>query len=141
MRTLLDTNVLSEAVRPRPSPAVAAWFQSVPSDDQFLSVLSVGELRYGALKLKEGVQKTRLTEWIENDILGAKASGILPVNQAVIERWAQLRAITPRTLPAIDGLIAATALAHGLALATRNVRDFEGLGLRLVDPFAFGAGG
>ena len=141
MRTLLDTNVLSEAVRPRPSPAVVAWFKSVPSDDQFLSVLSVGELRYGALKLKEGVQKTRLTEWIENDILGAKASGILPVNQAVIERWAQLRAITPRTLPAIDGLIAATALAHGLALATRNVRDFEGLGLRLVDPFAFGAGG
>ena len=141
MSFLLDTNIVSEVVRKRPADRVHGWLQSVPTDQQFVSAMTVGELLFGIERLSDGQRKTELRIWFETDFLVAKGPRILPFDAVVAGTWAQLRVAAKRTLPGLDSLIAATALHHGLALATRNVRDFEGLGLRLVDPFAFGAGG
>jgi len=133
---LLDTNVLSEGLRVRSDQRVDAFLMALRPEVQFISVLSVGEIRLGVQKLSSGKRKTKLEHWLDRDIVGGSAKQLLPVTVAVCERWAALRVQAGRSLPVIDSLIAATALHHGLTLATRNTKDFAGLGLKLVDPFA-----
>jgi toxin FitB len=107
----------------------------VPGRNQFLSVLTVGELRFGIERLPAGPRRDRLEDWLTNDLLVVARRRVLPLNEPVLQRWGRLRASLKRTMPVIDSLIAATALHHGMALATRNVRDFAGLGLRVINPF------
>ena len=135
---LLDSNVLSELVRPRPSPNVVKYLASIPIARQFVSVLSIGEIRFGVEKLKTGQRHQELARWLASDVLAIKAERILPVSLEVAERWGKLKADAGRTLPVIDSLLAATALHHDFDLVTRNTKDFVGLGLRLVDPFVVG---
>lgn len=132
-RYLIDTNVVSELAKRAPHPAVVAWLSAAP--DCLLSVLTLGELRRGArmLERRDAPRAARLDAWIDGLII-EYGSRIIPVDAAVMEHWARLP--TVRTVPVIDGLIAATAREHRLTVATRNVSDFAELGVPVHDPFA-----
>lgn len=135
MSFLLDTNVLSELRKgKRADPHVAAWFADVPQEDLFLSVLVAGELRQGVERLRrrdlDGAE--RLDRWLVA-LLEGYADRILPVDLLTAELWGRLN--VPDPLPAVDGLLAATAITHDLTLVTRNGRDVARTGVRLVDPF------
>ncbi len=135
MSYLVDTNVLSELRRREPAPAVVQWMEARPATALFLSVLTVGELRKGIEALPEGLRKQQLLDWLEVELPAFFANRLLPVDTKVAERWGRLLAEAGRPLPAIDSLLAATALTHDLILVTRNVRDFQFSGLTVTDPW------
>ena len=135
MSYLVDTNVLSELRRRDPDPNVVRWLDGRPATTLYLSVLTLGELRKGIEALPEGARKRRLLDWLEVELPGFFAGRVLPIDSRVADRWGHLLAQCGRPLPAIDSLLAATALIHGLALVTRNVRDFQYQGLVVIDPW------
>lgn len=135
MSYLLDTNVVSELRRREPDPQVVRWLDLRPPSTLFLSVLTVGELRRGVEALPAGARRQALDDWLAVDLPGYFGSRILPIDTRVAERWGRLVAQAGRPLPAIDSLLAATALTHGLTLVTRNVRDFQHPGLAVIDPW------
>lgn len=135
MTHLLDTNVVSDLRRgPRTNRGVAAWFEARQADELCLSVVTLGEIRQGIERLRprDAAQAEALDAWL----LGLSQfyeERLLYVDGEVAEEWGRLHA--RRTLPVIDGLLAATARVHSLTLVTRNVRDFAGLQVRVVNPF------
>ena len=138
MSWLLDTNVVSELRKVRSGradPKVAAWADAQDAASLWLSVIVVQEIEIGVLlrERTDPAQGAHLRAWLEDRVLPAFAGRILPVTLEVARRGAALHVPDPR--PARDGLIAATALAHGLGVATRNIRDFEGTGVRLANPW------
>lgn len=135
---LLDTNVPSELVRPQPEPMVKAWVAAQSLDALFMSAVSFGELRRGIVLRAPGKRRTDLELWLETDMAVLFAGRILPVTKEIADRWGVLDATCQlRGTPAntIDGLIAATALEHGLTVVTRNVKDFVGLGVEILNPW------
>ena len=137
MTFLLDTNVLSEMrKRERKAAGVQAWLESVGWNALSTSWVVVGEMRRGAklVRRRDRDQAEALDAWIDY-IVSRLDARIYPVDRAVAEIWASLG--VPDPIPTIDGLIAATALTHGLRLATRNVSDFRIPGLNVVDPWTF----
>ncbi len=135
MSFLLDTNVVSEIARARPDKVVLAWFESVGNERLYLSVLSLGEIRKGVDRLPASARRTRLTTWLEQELPAWFGPRLLPIDAAVADRWGRVLAASERSLPAIDSLLAATALVHGLALVTRNVADFHLTGIEVIDPW------
>jgi predicted nucleic acid-binding protein len=135
---LLDTNIVSEIARPRPERAVLDWFEIAADAQLYLSVLSLGEIRKGVDRLPAGARRRRLTAWLEGELPAWFGTRLLPIDGAVADRWGRILAASARPLPAIDSLLAATALVHGLALVTRNVADFQIDGLEVVDPWRHG---
>jgi toxin FitB len=138
MSFLLDTNVVSEWAKPRPSLSVVRWLDEVDEEAVHLSSLTLGELREGVEGLVPGRRRDQLDRWLALDLPERFAGRVLPVDAAVAERWGALRASTARTgrtLAVVDALIAATALEQGFAVVTRNVRDFRDAGVRLVNPW------
>jgi len=138
-RYLLDTNVVSEAHRKpyRQDVRFRHWLSTVERQNTFISTLVIYELRTGAL-LKERKDPTagkRLNLWIDNELLVDYSSRILPITTEIADIAATLQ--LEKTRPAIDALIAATAIAHNLTMATRNVIDFIGIGVNVVNPWAF----
>ena len=134
MSFLLDTNVVAEVRKPRPHPGVAAWFASTQGADLYLSVLVVGEIRQGIerLRRRDPRQAATYESWLAT-LQRDYADRVLPITQAVALEWGRLNAGDP--LPAVDGLLAATARVHGLTLVTRNVSDVGRTGVSLLDPF------
>jgi predicted nucleic acid-binding protein len=132
---LLDTNVVSEVARPRPSKRVVRWLEAVPPEALHVSVLTVGEIRSGVESMMAGARRERLRVWLEQEVPAWFEHRLLAVDSDVADRWGRLLAAVRRPLPAIDSLIAATALQHGLRLVTRNTKDFELPGLELVNPW------
>lgn len=132
---LLDTNVVSETVRGAPDAGVMAWLESLDSHQLFVSVLTLGEIRKGALMVKDSRRRAKLLNWLDEVLPAWFGDRVLPVDQAVAGRWGELLAAAGRPMPAIDTLLAATAATAGLTLVTRNVRDFEGLGIKVVNPW------
>jgi predicted nucleic acid-binding protein len=135
---LLDTNVLSEVQRPAPDPKVMGWLDTVDEDRVFISVASIAELRRGVALMDDGRRRAALAAWLGNDLPARFAERILPIDQAVAERWGDLMAQSRRSglaLSAMDGFFAATALAKDLTLVTRNVRDFALFGVPLRNPW------
>jgi toxin FitB len=132
---LIDTNVLSELRRRDPDANVVRWIADRPATTLYLSVLTVGELRKGVEGLPEGDRKRRLLDWLEVELPAYFAGRILPVDAIVADRWGRLLAQAGRPVPAIDSLLAATALTHGLTLITRNLRDFQHPDLTVLDPW------
>ena len=135
MSYLVDTNVLSELRRRKPDADVVHWLEGRPATTLYLSVLTLGELRKGIEMLPEGTRKRRLLDWLEVDLPGFFTGRLLPIDAQVADRWGHLVAQADRPLPAIDSLLAATALTHGLTLVTRNRRDFQHPGLVVIDPW------
>jgi predicted nucleic acid-binding protein len=138
VRTLLDTNVISELRRPGGSAAVRARVGEADADDLYLSVISIGEIGYGIARLSPGKRKRELEAWLS---VTERHFGdrILAVDRDVAQVWGEITARAARagrTLHAADGLIAATALHHGLRLMTRNTEDFAGTGVLTIDPWA-----
>jgi len=121
---LLDTNVVSELFRPKPNPGVTQFLRGVRPKRLFLSVLTVGELRKGA-ETAPAERRQELELWIENDLERRFSGRIIPLDLDAAELWGRLSAAEKaagRTLPPIDGLLAATAVRQGLKLVSRNVR-------------------
>ncbi len=134
MSYLIDTNVLSELVRPKPDAAVLHWFANTPDHALFLSVLSLGEIRKGVEKLTDTQRREKLRLWLEHDLRDWFGPRILPVGPEVADHWGRLLAQAGRPVPAIDSLLAATALHHDLRLVTRNTRDFDYVGQVDINP-------
>jgi predicted nucleic acid-binding protein len=135
---LVDTNVISEILRTAPEAHVAAWSQRTAKQMLFLSVVSMGELRKGVTILPASARRTQLEKSIEAQVPLWFQGRILSVTQVIAERWGELdgiRQLAGRPLNAPDGMIAATALEHGLIVVTRNVKDFAGLGVALINPW------
>lgn len=131
---LLDTNAISEPKRARPDPAVLSWLGDQLPTDLHLSVISVGELRRGIIRLEPGRRRDDLDYWLAQLILRFD-DRIIPVDLDVTERWASLaeaQRAAGRTADMTDELIAATAHVHGLTIVTRNVRHFEHSGCRVL---------
>ncbi len=135
MSYLLDTNVVSELVRPKPNSKVVKWFAYVPDEALHLSVLSLGEIRKGVEKLTASRRRERLRVWLEQDLVDWFGPRLMPVDHAVADRWGILLAQVERPVPAIDSLLAATALHYALRLVTRNVEDFLFTGLEVINPW------
>jgi len=135
---LLDTNVPSEPIRVQPKPKVTAWIAAQSLAEMFMSVVSFGEFRKGIALRSPGKRRTELEIWLEADMSSLFSERILTVTRSIAERWGDLkgqRQRTGRPLHVPDGLIAATALEHGLTLVTRNVKDFDGLGVTVLNPW------
>ncbi len=135
MSYLIDTNVLSELRRKAPDARVIDWFSQRPTGTLFLSVLTLGEIRKGVEALSDPSRRLALLDWLETELPAFFVGRILPIDAAVADRWGRMVAQAGRPLPAIDSLLAATALQHGLILVTRNLRDVKGLGVQVVNPW------
>lgn len=135
---LLDTNVLSEFSRARePDKHVDRWLKATAEESLFASVLTFAEILRGIELLPVGRRRTQLEQW-QDDLVASFEMRLFPVTKAIADRWAVLSAQTQRkgiALANIDGLIAATALEHDLTLVTRNVKDFAGVEVPLLDPW------
>ena len=127
--------MLSELRKPSPSAPVVDWFERSSSAALFSSVLVIGELRYGAesLRHRDPRRSLKLDEWIAA-VQEGFAERVLPVTTPVAEAWGRLRAVGP--LPFVDGLLAATALVHGLTVVTRDTDPFERVGVPWLDPWS-----
>jgi hypothetical protein len=138
MTYLLDTCVLSELQKPAPDPRVAAWFDAEDEAAMFASVLTVGELRKGAVRVGPGTTRIRWLAWIEGSLLPSFGRRLLPVSIEVANAWGEMcgrAAVRGEPLPVLDSLIAATAVANDLVVVTRNVRDFERSGVTVLNPW------
>ena len=135
---LLDTNVISELIKPRPEPKVAAWIEATEESLFWLSVLTLGEIRKGIDFLHDRSRRTALESWLNHDLLVRFAHRILDVDQGVADRWGRIAATAAgakRLLPVIDGLLAATAIHHNLMLVTRNTKDVALSGVPVINPW------
>ena len=135
---LLDTNVVAELRKVKTGKAdrsVAAWSDSADAGELYLSAVTIEELEIGVLGIerRDRVQGELFRRWMDEQVLPTFADRILPIETTVARRSARLHVPDPR--PIRDGFIAATALAHGLILVTRNVGDFEPMGVRLLNPW------
>lgn len=133
MRYLVDANVLSEATKPKPDAHVVDWLTRAERE-LVVDPIILGELRFGILLLPRGQRRSRLERWFEE---GAARLQCIAWDSSTGLRWAKLLAdlrATGRAMPIKDSLIAATALTHGLAIATLNLRDFQAAGVELIDP-------
>ena len=138
MAVLLDTNVVSELIHKAPEPAVEAWVANRPLEELFFSAIGEAELRYGAAILPAGRRRETLTSDIEGMLREAFEDRVLPFDRNAAREYADVaatrRAAGWPVTPA-DCQIAAIARSRGMAVATRNVRDFEGIGVEVVDPW------
>lgn len=138
MRLLLDTNVLSEVTRPAPDIRVLNWLDGLDEDRSFISVVSIAEIRRGVALMDEGRKREALAEWLAGDLPRRFEHRVLPVDENIALAWGDLMGLARRRgrgLSSMDGLIAATAMAQELVLATRNTKDFEDFGIELFDPW------
>lgn len=137
MSYLLDTNAISELRKPagRAAPAVRAWAGEQPTSELSVSVITVMEIEIGVARLerRDPASGEVLRRWFERDLLAAFATRIWPIDLAVVRRAAEMHVPDPR--PERDVLIAATALALGLVVVTRNVSDFQPLGVEVLNPW------
>ena len=137
MRVLLDTCALSELRRPQPNDAVLRAIDALASEDLFVSVLSIGEIAKGIAVLKESKNRRALQSWLQT-LERHYADRLLPIDLETSRIWGELTTAAQkmgRTIPASDGLIAATARRHGLHIMTRNIGDFEPAGVLVLNPW------
>ena len=137
MRVLLDTCALSELRRPQPNDAVLRAIDALASEDLFVSVLSIGEIAKGIAVLKESKNRRALQSWLQT-LERHYADRLLPIDLETSRIWGELTTAAQkmgRTIPATDGLIAATARRHGLHIMTRNIGDFEPAGVLVLNPW------
>ncbi len=138
MRFLLDTCVVSELVARRPDLGVVQWVDNVVEENLFLSAITIGEIKKGIEKLAVSSRRSALAEWLEDELLVRFQGKVLPIDTAVMLAWGKLVADLEKQgkpMPAIDSLLAATALQGGLGLVTRNEDDFAHCGVTVINPW------
>jgi toxin FitB len=124
---LLDTNAVSEWVKPRPNPGVIRWMESADEDRVFLSVITLAELRYGVERMPDGARRNRLEGWLQQELPLRFEGRILPVDDKIADTWGKAvsrNEAAGRPISAMDAFLAATAEVHRLTLVTRNVGHF-----------------
>lgn len=136
MSFLLDKMVVSEPGKSRPNANVMRWFAGLVLEQAHVSVVSIGEIAFGAARLSPSIKRAGIERWLAEDVRAVYRDRILPIDERVVLTWAFLKAAAPKTPPVIDSLIAATALTHDLTLVTRNEHDFAALGVRIINPWA-----
>jgi predicted nucleic acid-binding protein len=137
MNFLLDTNAVSEWVKPRPNPGLIRWMESVDEDRIFLSVISLAELRYGVERLPSGARRNRLEQWLRDELPLRFEGRILSIDPKIAQTWGKTASRSEalgRPTGAMDAFLSATAEVHRLSLVTRNVSDFPLL-KALVNPW------
>lgn len=135
MTYLLDTNVLSETRKRQPAAGVADWIAATPPDRLHVSVLTLGEIEQGIIRVRgrgDREQAAALERWLR-DVETGFDDRVLPVTLSIAAAWGRQQ--YPQPLPMIDALIAATARVHGMTVVTRNVKDFEPTGVQVLNPF------
>jgi len=135
---LLDTNVVSEWTKARPNPGVIEWLHQADEDRVFLSVITLAELRFAVDRLPAGARRQRLDAWLRDDLPLRFESRLVPIDVSIADTCGRITAEAEkarRTVAAMDALLAATAIARGLTLVTRNVGDFQGLVPALATPW------
>lgn len=138
MSFLVDTNVVSEWVKPRPNPGVVAWLADTDEDQVFLSVVTLAELRHGIERIAAGRRQKQLSAWLENDLPGRFEGRILSIDAAVADACGKLVARSEaagRSVEAIDAFLAGTAQVHRLTLVTRNASHFQSILKALLNPW------
>lgn len=138
MSWLLDTCVICEPTRTKPSPRVLGWLRAQPEESLYLSVLTLGEIRRGCVRLPAGPKRKALARWLEHDLAERFAGRILGIDASIADWWGRLQAgadVKGLPLPALGSLLAATALAHGLRVVTRNTSDFTATGAEMLNPW------
>lgn len=136
---LLDTNVVSEWVKPSPDVGVVEWLADADEDRTFLSVVTLAELRRGIERLAGGRRRDRLDDWLRNDLPMRFERRILPIDADVADAWGDVvarRETAGRPIGVMDAFIAATAIVHGLAVVTRNTTDFDATVAEIVNPWS-----
>ncbi len=139
MNYVLDTCIISELIKPLPASSVVDWLASIPSEQIFLSVLTVGEIKRGIMKLPESKKKADLIAWF-GTLLTEYRDRIIPVDVSVAETWGTLQAQAEamgQKMSIIDGYIAATASARQMLIVTRNENDFAMCRQYVVNPWMF----
>ena len=131
---MICTCALSEPVDSRPSDQVAEWFDAASPDALFVSVLTPGGVRKGIERLGDGRRRARIVAWLESELPAWFEDRVLPADTGVADEWGCLMA-RARNIPAVDGLIAATALRRRLTIVTRNEADFAATGVDLLNPW------
>lgn len=139
MSYLLDTCVLSEYLKKRPDEAVISWLSNQENNGLFISILTIGELKKGMVKIEfsDPVKFEKISGWIKT-IETQFRGHILPIDERVINVWAEVCGVGLRNgekFPVIDSLIAATSIFYDVTLVTRNVKDFSGLGVKVFNPW------
>lgn len=135
---LLDTNVVSELPRRRPNPGVLSWISSRREEELFISAISIGELIRGVFKPRDEAQREALAVWAGLEIPRRFEGRVLPFDQTAGALWGRMMGEADRRgrpRPAVDMQVAAVTLCNDMTLVTRNTRDFDDLGLRLIDPW------
>jgi toxin FitB len=135
---LVDTNVISEFVKPQPDAQVIRWLESADPESLFASVITFGEIRLGIEDLAPGKRRADLEQWFDQGLPQWFEDHLLPVTKAIVDRWGRLTIQAKRrgvTITTADGLITATALEHDLAIVTRNVKDFAETGATVLNPW------
>ena len=138
MSFLLDTNVISELVAPKPNPSVIRWLEGLDQERIFLSVITIGELKRGIEKLPDSKRKKTLSEWLTGDLLIRFGDQVLSIDVSVILTWGTLVAAmgaNGKKIPVVDSLLAATAKHFGLTFVTRNTRHLKTTGISLFSPW------
>lgn len=135
---LLDTNVVSEPLRPAPDTRVVEWIDAQPLETLYLSAMTVAELRAGAALMPAGRKRDRLNDYLEKTLLPSFAGRVLPFDLACTHAYAQVLATIRRAgsgIETADALIAAVAAANGFIVATRDANPFEAAGLTVINPW------
>jgi len=136
LKFLLDTNVILEAIKPECDQGVKSFLETARWEDMYLSSVTLGEISYGIEKLSDSKKKRELSIWFYAKIPGWFEKRIIAGDAEILMECGRLRARTKRTLPAIDSLIAATAICHNMLLVTRNTKDFDDIeGINLLNPW------
>lgn len=138
MRYLLDTCVISELVSPNQNKKVIKWLQERKESELFLSVLTFGEIHKGIAKLSDSKKKRSLIKWVENDLKNRFSERVLDITEAIAIEWGKIQGESEKKgkkIPVIDGLIAAPAIKEDLTVVTRNTKDIENSGGRIVNPW------
>ena len=135
---LLDTNIISELVKPKPEANVTEWVQNIDESLLYLSVLTLGEIRRGIAALPQSRRRATLEAWLDKDLRARFEGRILVIDQEVADRWGSLTSAARNSrivLPVIDGLLAATALEHNLTLVTRDTGQIPSMGVAVFNPW------